>query len=463
MEAFTDLLALIASNVWIYGGSFLIVLGILVIVHEWGHYAAARACGVRVDEFAVGMGREIYGWTARSGTRWKICLLPIGGYVKMFGDSDPAGAGRTEQVLEPEGTPRPMTEDERKVAFFTQPVPARAFIVFAGPAVNFIFAVMLLAAIFVTQGREITPAIVSGLEVDGAGAQSGLIPGDRVQMIDGAPVQTFDDLRRKVTLALDTPMVMTIDRAGKVMKLKVTPKREQMEDRFGFKHQRGYLGVLGPSNGFDLSAIASVDGVQTQKNADRARDLVLARLGKGPFRIKVDSTPEMKEVLVNPVPAMNKDLKNAKGKNYKALILSQTDNREYIQYSLMGGLAEAVNQTYRITADSLLGLGQMISGVRSASELGGVIRIGTLAGDMAQAGMIAFVTFTALLSINLGLINLFPVPMLDGGHLLFYAIEAIRGRPIPDRFQEYAFRFGLVVLVFLMVFSNLNDILQLVL
>lgn len=462
MDAFTDLISLILSNVWLYGGSFILVLSVLIIVHEWGHYIVARMCGVRVDEFSVGMGREMWGYTSADGTRWKICLLPIGGYVKMFGDTDPAGAGKTDQVGDGDAR-RPMTEIERNQAFFSKSVGQRAAIVAAGPIINFLFAIILLTGLFITQGKETTPPFAAAVHMGSPGATAGLQPGDKIMSVRGLPIESFDDLRRQVMLALDTPLALVIDREGKTLELTATPRRQEMTDRFGFKHERGYLGVLASTNGFDLKSITAVDGVATDKDVEKTRALLLDRIGQGPFRIALDGITDIDEVLVNPSKAMNAHLQDKDAKNHNVLMPAQTMPRQYQRFGLFSGVIEATHQTWRITVDSLGALWQMISGVRSPTELGGVIRIGTLAGDMAQAGVIALITFTALLSINLGLINLFPIPLLDGGHLTFYAIEAVRGRAVPDRIQEYAFRFGLVVLVFLMVFSNLNDILQLIL
>jgi regulator of sigma E protease len=465
MDALTDLLSLLASNIWIYGGSFLLVLSILILVHEWGHYAAARLCGVRVDEFSLGMGREMFGFRSKSGTRWKVCLLPIGGYVKMFGDTDPAGAGKTDQVRDgTDALARPMTDDERKQAFFSKSILQRSFIVFAGPGINFLFAVLLLAGLFMTQGREIIPATITGVQVGSPSERAGFLPGDQVLTMDGETIESFDHMRRKVMIALDTPIEVTLLRGSDTIQKTITPKRMEGEDRFGFKHERGYIGTLGPSYGLDLKAIVKVDGVSTDKNPDNVRTLILRKIGNGPFRIATADVDGMDEVVVNPSKKANEGMRDPNAKTYNALVLTSPDSVIYKKYAPVQAVGEAVFQTYQISVDSLKALGQIVMGTRSPTELGGVIRIGTVAGDMAQAGLIAFISFTALLSINLGLINLFPIPMLDGGHLTFYAIEAIRGgRPIPERAQEYAFRFGLVVLVFLMVFSNLNDILQLIL
>ncbi len=464
MDSFLDLIQLVASNVWTYGVTFLVVLSLLVFVHEWGHYIVARLCGVRVETFSIGFGKEIFGWTSKTGTRWKFAMIPLGGYVKMFGDVDPASAQHAEGVADAEGHVRPFSAQERDVAFFAKPVWQRALIVFAGPAINFIFAIMILAALYMSVGKPITPPNVAAIEIGGAADIAGFKPHDEVISINGKAIVSFNDIRRDVMIALDTPMNFEVLRDGKNVKLTATPKKMEEEDRFGFRNEKGYLGLIGPANGLDITKILAVDGVDTAGNADKARALLIKKLDK-PAIIKLDrgvgtTTAEMSIV---PPKEMNAHLSDAESKDYNALLLGVRPGDTLIQYNIFSASREAVYQTGSIISDTLKALWQMVTGTRSATELGGIIRIGAIAGDMATIGFIAVATFTAMLSINLGLINLFPIPMLDGGHLVFYAVEAIKGGPLSDRVQEYAFRFGLFILVSLMFFANLNDILHLIL
>lgn len=355
---------------------FFIVLSVLVFVHEWGHFIVARLCGVRVEVFSIGFGREIFGFNDRKGTRWKFSLLPLGGYVKMYGDQDPSSMSVDEEQRQA------MTDQDKKVAFFNKSVGARSAIVFAGPAINFIFAIILLAGLYMSVGQPHIPNLVGGIVEDGAAAQAGIEPDDRIVEINGATITSFKDIQQSVALNLDQPMDVIVERGDETHSFVVTPKKVIAEDRFGFKHSKGMIGVV------------AVEGMEIR------------------------------------------------------------------EFSASEALVAAFVETGVITWGTLEAIGQIIVGVRGTEELGGVIRIGAMAGEFAQMGMASLITFAALLSINLGLLNLFPVPMLDGGHLVFYAVEAIKGSPVSERTQEYSFRFGFACLIALMVFATWNDLVQ---
>lgn len=460
MPGIQELLLLITSNIWTYGGSFVVVLSILVFVHEMGHYLVARWCGVRIDSFSIGFGKEIWGFTDKHHTRWKVSIVPLGGYVKMFGDVDPASSKQTATVTEGNDI-RPMSEDERKGAFFAKNVWQRMAIVFAGPGINYLFAILILTGLYMFHGQPVTPPQASAIIAGSAAEQAGFQPHDIIKTIDGRPVARFEDIRREVTVKLDTPTNFVVQRGESEVTLKAAPLRMESEDEHGFKQSRGFLGIVSPGNGIDLKHIKKIDGIEVS-DADQARSLLLARMGKI-FPISLDRGDATDLIIVNPVAANNEALKDPEAESYNALVISQSLGESVIKHGPIDGLGQAVKESWNITVSTLEAIGQMFNGTRSTQELGGIIRIGAIAGDMAQAGILALITFTALLSINLGLINLFPIPMLDGGHLVFYAIEAIRGKPIPEHFQEYAFRLGLVILVGIMVFANLNDIMQLIL
>lgn len=360
---------------------FLAVLTILVFVHEWGHFIVARLCGVRVEVFSIGFGREIFGFNDKKGTRWKFSLLPLGGYVKMYGDNDPSSMSVDEE------TRVKMTAADEKVAFYSKPVWQRAAIVFAGPAINFLFAIVLLAGLYGTMGQPYTPAVVGGIVEGGAADVAGLQPDDRVIAINGTSIQSFQDIQQATALNLDSEMELIVLRgqgdAEREVAFTLVPERIVNEDRFGFKHSTGRIGII------------SVEG------------------------------------------------------------------HELATYGVGEAVVEAVKETGQITWDTLEAVGQIVTGTRGAEELGGVIRIGAMAGEFAKLGLISYITFAALLSINLGLINLFPIPMLDGGHLMFYAVEAIKGKPMSERAQEYFFRFGFACVMALMIFATWNDLVQL--
>lgn len=464
MNSIIDLFQIVLSNVWVYGGTFLLVLSILVFVHEWGHYIVARLCGVRVETFSIGFGKELFGWNDAHGTRWKFSLIPLGGYVKMFGDTDPASAGNKATVGEGEQA-RPMTPEERKVAFFAKPVWQRALVVFAGPAINFLFAILILSCLYTFHGQLLTPATASAIVKGSASDMAGFEPHDRVVAIDGEGIRRFEQIRQKVMIALDSPLTFTIMRDGKEINLTATPKRETFKDRFGFEHERGVLGLIGGVDGFGVDTVTAIDG-KPVSSEEEAFALLERRMDKDVnVSFKGVEGEEDTVLIIHPKGALNKEMgrNTADEESRKTVFITEKLGDDVVKYSPGKAVWEAVKETRNVTVGTLKALGQIFTGTRSATELGGLIRIGTMAGDMAQAGWVAVLTFTALLSINLGLINLFPIPVLDGGHLVFYAIEAAKGSPVPEKAQEFAFRVGFTLLISLMVFSNLSDILQLIL
>lgn len=460
MSSIFDLVNLVASNVWLYGGTFVLVLSILVFVHEWGHYIVARMCGVRIETFSIGFGKELIGFNDKHGTRWKISLVPLGGYVKMFGDTDPASAGHTAEVKEGDTT-RPLNSNERDVAFFAKPVWKRAAIVIAGPAINFLFAIIVLAGLYTFYGQPVTPPTASAIIQGSAADKAGFEPHDKVIAIDGSPIKRFEDIRREVMIALDRPMNFTVLRDDKEVVLTATPVKEIITDHFGFEHSRGLLGIIGPANGILLDNIQTVNGRKVE-GTEAVRKAVSPLLGKE-FTIALKRADGNADTLIIHPTKDLQGWKDTESPNKDALVVAHKIGEDYVKHNLIGGIGSAMEETWNITVGTMTALGQMFTGTRSPTELGGIIRIGAIAGDMAQAGIIALISFTALLSINLGLINLFPIPMLDGGHLVFYAIEAAKGSPISEKVQEYAFRFGLAVLVGIMIFANLNDLIQLIL
>jgi len=384
MDFLLDMLSVPVKFFKEYGGPFIIVLSVLVFVHEWGHYIVARLCGVKVVSFSIGFGKELFGWTDKQGCRWKFSLIPLGGYVQMFGDTDPASAQHDDTVKNGSEPPRPMT-------FFAQPVGRRAAIVVAGPAINYIFAIIILTGLYVFQGQPYIPPVAAGVAEGYPAEAAGMKPDDMIVAINGDAVGSFNDVRKALALNLDQPMKMTIKHStgpgewnSEPKTIEIQPRLEYETDRFGFRHATGRLGIVSPKGAMEMR-----------------------------------------------------------------------------EHNILTGLWSAAVETVNITGDSLKALGQMVLGIRSTDELGGILRIGAYAGDFAQKGIVAFITFAALLSVNLGFINLLPIPMLDGGHLLMYAMEKIRGKPLSEMVQEYMLRVGLLFLLFIMVFATWNDLVQL--
>ncbi len=354
---------------------FLIVLTVLVFVHELGHYLVARWNGVRIEVFSIGFGPEIFGWTDRVGTRWKFSAVPLGGYVKMFGDADPASQPSAENLER-------MSDAEKAVSFHHKRLMQRVAVVFAGPAANFLFAVVALSLLFATVGEPFTPPEIGQIQPGSAAEAGGLKAGDTIVAIDGHAIDRFEEVQRDVRLNTGTPMTIEVKRGDNTLTLSITPRITTVTDRFGNQHAFGLLGI-------------------------------------------------------------------------------ERNGVNYLRRNPAAALWQATAETANLTTGTLTAVWQMVIGARPADEIGGPLRIAQMSGEVAQGGVVAVIWFMAVLSVNLGLINLFPVPILDGGHLLFYVAEAVRGRPLGQRAQEYGFRLGLALVLTLMVFATWNDLVHL--
>ena len=358
---------------------FLFGLSVVVFFHELGHFLIARWCGVRVLTFSVGFGPEIVGFSDRYGTRWKLSWIPLGGYVKFFGDDNAASVPDEAAIAN-------MTEAEKRQSFVHQPVGRRAAIVAAGPIANFILAIIIFATIFAFYGRQTTTARVDTVLPDSAAAAAGLKPGDVVLAIDGRTIESFSDMQRVVSANAGRTLTFQIDRGGAPMTLTATPALKQSKDGFGNSTCQAVLGV--------------------------SRSMA-------PGDVKTEH--------VNPLAAVWLGTKET------WFIIDRT-------FSYIGGL---------------------FTGRECADQLGGPIRIAQISGQVATLGFMPVLHLAAMLSVSIGLLNLFPVPLLDGGHLMFYLVEATRGRPLSAKAQEIGFRIGFAIVVMLMIFTVFNDTVQL--
>jgi regulator of sigma E protease len=347
--------------------AFIVVLGVLVFVHEMGHYLAARWRGVHVEVFSIGFGKVIKSWTDRQGTEWRLSWLPLGGFVKLHGQEGPGDATAEQMARWQEGR-----------TFHSKPVRDRAIVVAAGPAANFILAAVLFSGLYMSIGQPLPSATVGSVVEGSAAATAGLLTGDRILSLDGQPVARFEDVQRYIQPRASRPVQIRVARAGAEETLTATPGVRESD--------AGPVGVLGVTGG----------------------------------------APEFQRL--NPISAV----------------------------------AAGVTQTVDITGQTFAGIWEMITGRRGTEDLGGPLRIAQLSGQVAQLGLASLVTFIAVLSVNLALINLFPIPVLDGGHLVFYAAEAIRGRPVSPRAMEYSFRAGIALLAALFIFTTWNDISRLI-
>ncbi|MGO9399391.1 MAG: RIP metalloprotease RseP [Xanthobacteraceae bacterium] len=358
---------------------FLFVLSLVVFFHELGHFLVARWCGVRVLVFSIGFGPEIVGFNDRYGTRWKISAIPLGGFVKFFGDDNAASVPDNARLAS-------MDTGERAQSFMFQPVAKRAAIVVAGPLANFVLAVVIFAGVFMLYGKQTMSARVDSVQPDSAAAEAGFKPGDVVVAIDGREVENFTEMQRIVGASAGEALAITVDRDGTRLVLKATPALKEVKDNFGNVQRIGILGI--------------------------SRSMA----------------PE--DLKLHPVAPP------------QAVVL-------------------AVQETWSVIDRTLGYIGGVIAGREAANQLGGPIRIAQMSGQVASFGFVPLIQLAAVLSVSIGLLNLFPIPLLDGGHLLFYLIEGIRGRPLSERAQEVGFRIGLAIVLMLMIFATFNDIVHL--
>lgn len=355
---------------------FLLVLTLLVFVHEMGHYLVGRWSGIRILAFSIGFGPELVGWTDRHGTRWKLAAIPLGGYVKFYGDEDAASVPDYKRL-------EALAPEERSQTFLGAKLWKRAATVAAGPIANFILAIAIFAVLFSVYGRQVADPVVARVNENSAAAQAGVVPGDRLISIDSTPVVTFDDVRRYVSVRPEMPISIRIERNGAMLDLSMVPQRTELTDQFGNKMEIGVIGIL------------------TDQEA-------------GNFRT--------------------------------------------VNYGPIEAVGQGVLQSWHVVTGTFDYLSNVVTGRMKADQIGGPIRVAKVSGQMATLGIPFLLNIAAILSVSIGLLNLMPVPVLDGGHLMFYAVEALRGRPVGPAAQDVAYRIGFAMVLMLMVFATWNDI-----
>ena len=356
---------------------FLILIMIVVFIHEYGHYYFAKKYGVGVTDFSIGFGKEIFGWNDKSGTRWKLCWIPLGGYVKFFGDRNVFSQADQEKLI------KQYNDEDRKKLFVLKPLYQRVLIVFGGPLANFILALLIFFSIYTFIGKDFTPAVINEVQNDSPAMIGGLKQNDIILEIDGNEVQSIMDVSKYITMSSADIIDFKVKRFSDEIILKVKPNTVLSEDNLGNKIKKRMVGIqLGAYNN------------------------------------------EINHVKLGPVKA----------------------------------LYHAANEVIYVSTASLKYIGSMIIGKADTSQLGGPIRIAKISGQVAEFGVLAFISMMAYISISLGLVNLFPIPMLDGGHLMFYTFEKILGRPLSQKTQEGFFRIGMILLLTLMFFTTFNDL-----
>jgi len=356
---------------------FIFLILVVVFVHEYGHYYYAKKYGVGVTDFSIGFGKELFGWNDNSGTRWKICWIPLGGYVKFFGDRNVFSQADQEEMLKKYNT------EERKKLFVLKPLYQRSIIVAAGPIANFILAIVIFLSIYMFIGKDLTPAMVAEVQKDSPAEMAGIMKNDIILEIDGTEVESILDVSKLIMMSTSEIIDFKVSRYDQSVFLEVKPNIVQSEDNLGNKTSKRMIGIK-------LS----------------------------PYNNKIN------HVKLGPA---------------RALYYSFTE-------------------VYFVVTSSLKYLTSIIGGSGDSSQLGGPIRIAKITGQVAEYGFIPFLSIMAYISISLGLINLFPIPLLDGGHLMFYGFEKVLGRPLSQKTQEGFFRIGMFLLLFLMFFATFNDL-----
>lgn len=357
---------------------FIVLLGILVFVHEFGHFLVARLSGVQVTDFSIGFGKQLWGFTDKHNTKWKICAIPLGGYCQFLGDADAASAGSSEEVKE-------LSEEDKKKAFPFQNPWKKLAIVLGGPGFNYLFAIIVFTLMFAFLGKFSFPPVVGEVIAGGAADKAGIVKADRILSINGHEVESFSEITTEISLTTGGVAEVKLDRAGEVMELSVPLEMMKVEAN-GQTTERPMLGI------------------------------------------KSMNTMEL----------------------------------DHERMSLPDAFVEACSETWRITEGTLRGVGQMITGKRGSEDLGGILRIAEMSGDISRKnGMLDFIAFMALLSINLGLINLFPIPVLDGGHVIIYLVEIVSRREINAKVKENLFKAGFALILALMIFATWNDFVHL--
>lgn len=365
-------------NAVYYVVPFVVVLGILVFVHELGHFAVARMCGVKVDVFSIGFGKELWGRRDRQGTYWKIAAVPLGGYCQFLGDDDASSAG--------DGKASELSEEEKKFTFQYQSPAKKLVMALAGPMSNYLFAILIFAGIFFFLGKINFPPVVGEVFENSAAAKAGIVANDRILTINGNKIDSFDDIRKEVDLTVGNEVVVELLRDGREIRLQFPLTEMEVPEANGEMTKRPMLGV-------------------------------------------------------------------------KSVNVIELDHEKL---SLPQSLKEAFLEAWNVTEATLRGVGQMVTGKRSGEEIGGIIRIAEMSGDISkQNGILDLVVFMALLSINLGLINLFPIPVLDGGHIVIYLAEIAVGKEINTQIKDALFKVGFSLIIALMIFATWNDFVRL--
>ena len=429
---------------------FLLVLGIVIFVHEYGHYIVGRWAGIHAEVFSIGFGPEVVGWTDARGTRWKVCWIPLGGYVKFLGDADAASNPDREAL---EG----MSVEERRRSLQGAPLWAQASMVAAGPIANFLLTILLITGLALYQGKVSDAPVIAEATPTGQAYGGGLRAGDRVISVDGQSVESLGAFQTAMLAEEGRPREVEIERDG---------RRETLE--FAFSTPTLVRSVT-PGGAAAAACIAPGDVIQKVNGEpigsfSQLREAVTTS-GGAPLQLTVQRGSELKELEITPRlseqhdPATNTVQRRLLIGVSTDLNIGVTAEREAVGVgeAFMIGLGAPV----RVASATFGYLGAIFAGDADGSSLGGPIGIADASGRAAEAGLVQFIAFIATISSAIGLLNLFPIPILDGGRLVFYAIEGVLGRPVGERWMDAAMTAGLAAVLALLVFATSNDVTRL--
>lgn len=427
---------------------FLLVLGVVVFVHEYGHYIVGKWCGIKADVFSIGFGKELFHWVDKNGMRWRIALLPLGGYVKFRGDMNAASAGADQAAI------ASMSDEEKVGAFHLAPVWARALTVLAGPVANFILSIIVFTAIAMFQGKEVNEPLVGSISPT-ADAAIGLQAGDRVIAINGNFVKDFNELVSELDATDGRVVTALVNRGSGEEEITIRYSRPATIDAV---LPGGAAADAGLNRG---DVITAVDGEATP-TFEALRGKIIASEGaplvldvtRGDEQLQMTLTPQMTDAVDEDGEPIKRPMIGVQNRSFGGVepLMEAADPIDSLIYGAL--------RTWGIISATISFIYDMIFEGADASQLGGPIQIAKVSGQAAEQGLDSLFVMIALISTSIGLINLFPIPVLDGGHLVFYALEAVRGRPVKERWQEVGNGLGLSMILLLMVFATYNDLLR---